>query len=72
MILVQFKKHTISFTFENKKNRLALIDFWGLRHLKKNHATPLSVNIYHDRFLKVKFLVSLNKFIDTLRVFECR
>ncbi len=40
-ILVQNKTHSTSFTFENKKNRLPLTVFWGLRHPKKTHGTPL-------------------------------
>ena len=41
MILVQNKTYTASFTFENKKNRLPLTVFWGLRHPKKTQGTPL-------------------------------
>jgi hypothetical protein len=42
-ILVQNKTHTTSFTFENKKNRLPLTVFWGLRHPKKTHGKPLGL-----------------------------
>ena len=42
--LKRFYQNDDSFTFESEKNRLPHRDFWGLRHLKKYHATPLSLN----------------------------
>jgi hypothetical protein len=46
MILVQNKTYTASFTFENKKNRLPLIVFWDLRHLKKNTLRHWCLSLY--------------------------
>ncbi len=54
---VNKKIHTTSFTFENKKNRLLLTVFWGLRHPKKTHGTPLRMailDIGHEQWMAVE------------------
>ncbi len=55
-ILVQNKTHTTSFTFENKKNRLPLTVFWGLRHPKKTHGKPLAASICHLKKIHTNLL----------------